>query len=112
MLASASPLKPKVDILSKSSYRVNLLVAYLSQSSGKSFNYCFILNFTEIPHPLSFICIIFKPPPFITIEIECEPASIEFSSNSFIAFAGFSIISPAAILLITFSSNFLILTLK
>lgn len=56
---------------------------------------------TLMPCPLSVICNSFKPPSLARISMLVEPASTAFSINSFKAWTGATIISPAAILLIT-----------
>ena len=81
----------------KSSADLILLVACLSNAISKSSS--------AIPFPLSVIRIYDIPPFFISTVIFVAPASIEFSTISFIADAGLSITSPAAILFIVKSSN-------
>ena len=87
----ASPLKPKVLILSRLSVG-NFEVAWRSTASTRS-------RF-DIPQPLSVTLIKVRPPLRMIISILVAPASIEFSTNSLTALAGRSITSPAAILLI------------
>ena len=97
MLAKASPLNPMVYVVSKSSISLILLVACLSNAIG--------MSSLDMPFPLSETFINPFPPFFISIDTDVAPASIEFSTNSFTTFAGFSITSPAAILFIVKSSN-------
>lgn len=60
---------------------------------------------TSMPEPLSVIWSNFKPPSFTETSTVVDPASTEFSINSFKAFTGATMISPAAILLMTSSSR-------
>ena len=85
------------NIIEKSETDLILLVACLSNAISKSSS--------AIPFPLSVIRIYDIPPFFISTVIFVAPASIEFSTISFIADAGLSITSPAAILFIVKSSN-------
>ena len=87
--ASASPLKPSVRMLLRSSLVVILLVACLKNAFGTSSN--------AIPHPSSVIRIKVEPPRFISTVMCRDPASMEFSISSFITDDGHSITSPAAI---------------
>ena len=99
--ASASPLKPSVVILFKSSAILILLVV-----CGKKAT---IMSSFSIPHPLS-ETIILEIPPLNTSTLTCvEPASMAFSTNSFTIELGRSTTSPAAILLKTAGSNMFIL---
>ena len=91
--ANASPLKPLVTILLRSSGTESLLVACL-----------LIANFNSslgIPCPLSMTDILSKPPFSISILIWLLPESIEFSTSSLTTWAGLSTTSPAAIWLAT-----------
>lgn len=56
---------------------------------------------TSMPEPLSVICSNFRPPSFTRTSSDVEPASTAFSINSFSAWTGATMISPAAILLTT-----------
>ena len=97
MLAKASPLNPRVKSEFKSSEEEILLVQCLLKAfSTWSFS---------IPFPLSVTRIKLLPPFLISIVISSAPASIEFSTNSFTIDFGFSITSPAAILLMVSLSN-------
>ena len=89
ILAKASPLNPIVLTSSKSLADLILLVACLSKAISKS-------SFSN-PFPSSIIRIYDIPPFLISIVILLDPASIEFSTNSFTTDAGLSITSPAAI---------------
>ena len=84
----ASPLKPNEFIFTKSP-SVILEVACLCKHIFKSL--------AVMPLPLSTTSIRDFPPSVINISISVEPASIEFSNNSFNAELGLSITSPAAI---------------
>ena len=75
ILASASPLNPRVDIHSKSSRLDILLVA-----CGKK---ALIISSRSIPLPLSLILIKSIPPLAISILILSAPASSELSKSSF-----------------------------
>ena len=97
ILANASPLNPIDVTTSKSSAFLILLVACLSNAISKSSG--------AIPFPLSATLIYDIPPFFISTVILFAPASIEFSTISFITDAGLSITSPAAILFIVKSSS-------
>ena len=97
ILAKASPLNPIEVTTSKSSAVLILLVACLSKAISKSS--------CAIPFPLSVTFIKEIPPFFISTVILFAPASIEFSTISFITDAGLSITSPAAILFIVKSSS-------
>jgi hypothetical protein len=87
--ASASPLKPRVIMLSRSAAFDILLVAWRFSATGRSSR--------AIPHPLSVTRIKVIPPCFISTIISLAPASIEFSTSSLTADAGRSTTSPAAI---------------
>ena len=97
ILANASPLNPIDVTVSKSSADLILLVACLSNAISKSS--------WAIPFPSSVIFIYDIPPFLISTVILSAPASIEFSTISFITDAGLSITSPAAIWFIVNSSN-------
>ena len=97
ILAKASPLNPIDVTTSKSSAFLILLVACLSNAISKSS--------CAIPFPLSVTFMYEIPPFFISTVTLFAPASIEFSTISFITDAGLSITSPAAILFIVKSSN-------
>ena len=62
----------------------------------------------DMPLPLSFMTIKFLPAHSRIISISFDPASIEFSTNSFTTDAGLSMTSPAAILLIVLFESILI----
>ncbi len=97
ILAKASPLNPIEVTVSKSSALLILLVACLSKAIS--------ISSCAIPFPLS-LTLIYEIPPFlISTVILVAPASIEFSTISFITDAGLSITSPAAILFIVSSSS-------
>ena len=98
ILARASPRKPCVPILVRSSNFSNLLVVNLSQTIAKSS--------LLIPVPLSWIFSSLRPPSLTVIWIDVDPASKQFSISSFKALAGLWITSPAAMRLTTTSSNF------
>ena len=87
--ARASPRKPKVKILSRSSAVFTLLVAWRRKAVG--------ISSWAIPQPLSVTRIKLLPPSLISTVIWLAPASIAFSTSSFITEAGRSITSPAAI---------------
>ena len=89
ILAKASPLKPIVLTVSRSFALLILLVACLSKAIS--------ISSGSIPFPSSVTRIYEIPPFFISTVIFFAPASIEFSTTSFIADAGLSITSPAAI---------------
>ena len=96
MEAKASPLKPKVVNLYKSSSSSILLVACLEKAKTASS--------LSIPLPLSmtFICLV--PASSNSTLISVLPASILFSTNSLTTEAHLSTTSPAAILLARSSS--------
>ena len=94
---SASPRKPNVATLSKSSASLIFDVACRSKASMASSR--------TMPHPLSTTWISLLPPASTLILIRAAPASSEFSSNSFTTEAGRSTTSPAAILLATASER-------
>ncbi|MNL24771.1 hypothetical protein D3C87_1462200 [compost metagenome] len=58
-----------------------------------------------MPDPLSVTRTRLLPPPAVAISIRVAPASIAFSINSFVALAGRSMTSPAAIWLIRVSGR-------
>src|SRR6266404_962983 len=93
----ASPRKPRVATLSKSSALLIFDVAWRSKASSASSR--------TIPQPLSVIWISFLPPASIWILMRVEPASSAFSSSSLTTEAGRSTTSPAAILLATASER-------
>ena len=86
----ASPLKPRDDILNKSSSVYSLLVACLSKHS--------LASSLFIPVPLSITFISLRPASFRYIYISVLLASTEFSTSSFTTERHFSTTSPAAIL--------------
>lgn len=61
----------------------------------------FLQLHTSMPWPLSVICSSFRPPSLTTTSSAVDPASTEFSINSFKAWTGATMISPAAILFTT-----------
>ena len=90
--ANASPLNPKELILFRSfSFDIFDVACLLQQRIRSSLS---------MPSPLSEIFIFLSPAFSISILISVAFASREFSSSSFITFAGRSITSPAAILFI------------
>ncbi len=97
ILASASPLKPIVRILNRSSAERILEVACFSKHIRASVSL--------IPQPLSITCTRLLPACFTISFICVAPESIEFSSSSFTALAGRCITSPAAIWLAMLSGN-------
>ena len=97
ILGKASPRKPKVFRLSKSSAFVSLLVAWR--------NTAILASASLMPQPLSVTLIYSVPPAKIVTSILSAPASSAFSTNSFTTDAGFSTTSPAAIWLAVFVSN-------
>ena len=89
ILGNASPRKPKVFKVIRSSALTILLVACLRTAS---------LAFSSlIPLPLSTTRMYSVPPAKMVTSILSEPASSAFSTNSFTTEAGFSTTSPAAI---------------
>ena len=101
MLAKASPLKPIVCILYKSSTFSILLVECLIKAR--------LTSSLFIPLPLSETDIFLLPPSYILIMIFVAPASIEFSTSSLTTETGLSITSPAAIFsTVSFDSTFII----
>src|SRR5580704_17734793 len=93
----ASPRKPSVATLSRSSASLILEVAWRSKAS--------LASSRTMPHPLSVSWMSFLPPASMLARIRCAPASSAFSSSSFTTEAGRSTTSPAAILLATFSER-------
>ena len=91
--AKASPRNPSVYIPSRSSAFLILLVACRLTAKGRSVE--------SMPQPSSEIRISVIPPFCISTVMWRAPASIEFSIISFIAEAGLSTTSPAAIKLAT-----------
>ena len=104
ILANASPLNPIDVTVFKSSALLILLVACLSNAIS--------ISSCAIPFPLSVTFIYDIPPFFISTVMFFAPASIEFSTISFMTDAGLSITSPAAILFIVKSSNNTILPIQ
>lgn len=94
MLARASPLKPRVCMLSRSSASVILLVAWRLNAV--------VTSSALMPQPVSLTLIYVLPPFFISTTTASAPASIEFSTSSFTTDNGLSTTSPAAILSATF----------
>ena len=94
ILARASPLNPKDEILRRSSTVTSLLVACRKNASLTSSFF--------IPAPLSVTRRNESPPPFTSTVIAVAPESMEFSTSSFMTELGFSMTSPAAILFIVF----------
>ena len=84
---SASPRKPSVAILNRSS-SASLEVACRSTASARSS--------ALMPEPLSVTRISDSPPAAVTTSMSVAPASSAFSTNSFTTLAGRSITSPAA----------------
>ena len=102
ILASASPRKPSVAMLSRSSTLVILLVAYRPNAVSTSS--------AAIPHPSSVMRTDSSPPPLVSMAICPAPASSAFSNSSFTAEAGLSTTSPAAILAATWGlSTFIVI---
>ena len=94
---SASPRKPRVEMLIRSLALESLLVACRSKASMASSR--------SIPQPSS-VTRISRRPPLSTSIRRCDaPASSEFSSSSLTTEAGRSTTSPAAILLATSSER-------
>src|SRR3989344_493612 len=103
MLDSASPRNPSVLMLCKSSAcRILLVVCLKIQSFASS---------SDIPHPLSLTRINSFPAFLISTSIAVAPASSAFSTSSLTTLAGRSITSPAAILLMMSSDNWMILVM-
>jgi len=100
MLARASPRKPRVWILVRSSTVAILLVAYRSKARRRSSRF--------IPSPLSTTSHNVLPPLRITTIISSAPASMLFSTNSLTIEAGRWTTSPAAILFVRFSDSIFI----
>ena len=101
MEGKASPLKPMVEILHKSAALKILLVACLLNALTASS--------WSMPSPLS-ITSILSLPPLTTLTIMCVLlASMEFSTSSLTTPIGFSTTSPAAIILVRWSSKVCIL---
>src|SRR5215467_14135190 len=97
MVGSASPRKPSVEMASRSSAVLSLLVAWRSKASSASS--------CVMPWPSSMTRIMRLPPASVSMRTVLAPASSAFSSNSFTTEAGRSTTSPAAILLATASGN-------
>ena len=72
MLARASPLKPRVCMLSRSSASVILLVAWRLNAV--------VTSSALMPQPVSLTLIYVLPPFFISTTTASAPASIEFST--------------------------------
>ena len=102
--AIASPLKPKVITLYKSSKFFIFEVEYFSAITSKSL--------FSIPVQLSVIIISSIHPLTISTFMLFAFASIEFSTNSFTTEKGFSTTSQAAIWFAKFLSSFIIVILK
>ena len=100
----ASPLKPRVFILNKSSSFSNLDVACLWKAK--------IASSLSIPIPLSITFISFNPDSFKYIFISSLPASMLFSTSSLTIETHFSTTSPALILLASISFITLILLIN
>ena len=99
--ASASPLKPKVEMLSRSDAVASFDVAW-----GKN---AFFKLSASMPQPLSVTTILRMPPSSIATVMRSAPESIAFSNSSLTTDAGRSITSPAEIRLYTLLSRILIL---
>ena len=93
MLASASPRKPSVAIVSRSAISQSLLVA-----CGR--NAARISSF-KMPEPLSLTDMRLMPPSSMKTEISVAPASMLFSTSSLTTEEGLSTTSPADIILNT-----------
>ena len=93
MLASASPRKPSVAMVSRSLISASLLVA-----CGR--NAVRISSF-NMPVPLSLTLMSRVPPSATVTEMSVAPASMLFSTSSFTTDAGRSTTSPAEIMLNT-----------
>src|SRR6185312_846456 len=91
--ARASPRNPSVAILKRSSASTSLLVAWGMKATGRSSG--------DIPRPSSLTLTRSFPPRSTVTSTRDAPASIAFSSNSFMTLAGRSTTSPAAIWLMT-----------
>ena len=100
----ASPRKPNVATLSRSSAFLIFDVAWRSKASMASSR--------TMPHPLSVIWMSFLPPAWTLILMRVAPASREFSSISLTTEAGRSTTSPAAIWLATVSESTWILPMR
>ena len=100
ILASASPLKPRLRTDERSSELLILLVACLKKAH--------LISSFAIPQPLSVTLISDIPPSLISSVICVAPESIAFSRSSLTTEAGLSITSPAAILfIVSLSSSFI-----
>ncbi len=97
MLESASPRKPILFRLIKSTTELILLVACRIKA--------FRNWFCSMPEPSSVTRINSIPPSLISTVTACAPASIAFSTSSLTTLAGRSTTSPAAILSIVISSS-------
>ena len=100
----ASPLKPRLSTVSKSSAVVILLVACLRKAV--------LISSGSIPQPLSVTRMKDIPPSLISTVTASAPASIAFSNSSLTILAGRSITSPAAILSIVSSLSSLIFAIN
>ena len=94
MLESASPRKPREEMVIRSSTDLILLVECLKNASGSS-------SFA-IPQPLSVTRMKAMPPSLISTVTAVALASMAFSRSSFTTEAGRSMTSPAAILFMVF----------
>ena len=95
--AKASPRKPRVPILPRSSGVRSLLVAWRRKAVGSSPG--------AMPQPLSVTRMTPMPPRCISTTTAEAPASMAFSTSSFTTLAGRSTTSPAAIRSATWDSN-------
>ena len=98
ILASASPLKPSVEIFEMSSIPDILLVEKFEAARGRSPE--------RMPTPSSETTMRERPPSERSTVIRSASASIAFSINSLQTLAGRSMTSPAAILLDTSGASF------
>src|SRR2546427_12161620 len=89
MLGSASPRKPSVATVGRSSARASLLVAWRAKATCASS--------AVMPSPSSRTAISSSPPAASRTSTCSAPASSAFSTSSFTTEAGRSITSPAAI---------------
>ena len=99
--ASASPRKPSVAIVARSS-PASFEVQWRATASARSSR--------RMPAPSSVTRIRLLPPPAVTISIRRAPASSAFSTSSFTTLAGRSTTSPAAMRLMTWSGRRRIVT--
>ena len=97
MEGRASPRKPRVAMVSRSSAVRSFEVAWRSKASSASSR--------TMPQPSSVIWMSLLPPASTSMRMRVAPASSEFSSSSLTTEAGRSTTSPAAIWLATFGKD-------